>query len=73
MWDLMKGINIMLCTTCKIESDQITMVAKKPYCLPCGQKQRDCVKKLRRRLYNQCYLDLGLTKVRGGLGGVYWE
>jgi len=51
-----------------------------PNCLECQYLAREekkrlalAKRRLTRRAMNQACLDLGLTKIRGNLGGTYWE
>jgi len=61
------------CTKCQKPSEKITKVYGKPYCLDCGKKKRASIANANRKEREQCYKDLGLKKVKGALGGTYWE
>lgn len=63
------------CSKCgfKFVKENITKINKIPYCLDCGKIRRNYIAKLRRRGVNQVMKDMGLTKVRGALGGIYYE
>lgn len=47
------------------------------YCLACDGADAKVLtaqrRRMRRRERDQCLRDLGLVRVRGALGGVYWE
>jgi hypothetical protein len=65
----------MICTACHlfIESGNLTKVNRMPYHKKCGKKKRRKLAKTRRREREEVYRLCGLKKVRGALGGTYWE
>jgi DNA-directed RNA polymerase subunit RPC12/RpoP len=65
----------MQCTHCKKEVPfkETTLVDKKIHCKPCGKLARRKRAKRQIQARNEAMSSLGLEKVRGALGGVYWE
>ena len=65
----------MNCARCNkpLPEGAVTMIRKIHYCLQCGRKKRNKQKTQARRERNQAMRDLGLKKVRGARGGIYWE
>jgi hypothetical protein len=65
----------MKCSRCKslIEKSNLTRINKFPYCKPCGKIRRRNIARLRRQAIVGAYKDLGLVKVRGANGVVYYE
>jgi hypothetical protein len=65
----------MYCSTCKgrIIKPDLTRIKGIPYHKPCGKIRRRNIARLRRQAIVGAYKDLGLVKVRGANGVVYYE
>ena len=65
----------MICSHCKtdISYKKSTIFNKKPHCLPCATGLRRKRRNKQNREKNEALRSLGLKKVKGALGGTYWE
>lgn len=65
----------MYCSTCKgrIVKPDLTRIKGITYHKRCGKIKRRNIAKLRRQAITGAYNDLGLVKVRGANGGIYYE
>lgn len=61
---------------CEICGDEISTKDGENRCTECEEKEKSQVRGKRRALkqaQEQAMKDMGLVKVRGAMGGVYWE
>jgi hypothetical protein len=61
-----------VCSICGIEIDTRDGENQCASCIEASNKKKNRARQLRRER-DQIMKDLGLTKVKGALGGVYWE
>ena len=58
---------------CEKCGDEIATKDGENKCIPCERGRKRKAAAVARRERDQIMADLGLVKVRGAMGGVYWE